>query len=96
MLTRLELRAETLRSALNALAMVAPNWLQHIAPLAWFDRYKRRIEDSRLSKAKAEREAYAQTVGEDGFFVLDALEAPETPAQLRDLPMVEALRRTWH
>ncbi|MEE8290623.1 MAG: transposase, partial [Candidatus Tectomicrobia bacterium] len=44
---------------------------------------------------KAEREAYAQTVGEDGFCVLDALAAPETPEVLRLLPKVEALRQVW-
>src|SRR5262245_20546263 len=32
---RLELVAETLRATLNALAPVAPAWLQAIAPLAW-------------------------------------------------------------
>src|SRR5499426_4456025 len=47
-LNRLELVAETLRAALNALATVAPAWLQGLAPLAWYERYGKRIEDSRL------------------------------------------------
>jgi transposase len=34
-------------------------------------------------------------VGEDGFALLDALEAPAAPTHLRDLPMMTALRRTW-
>ena len=68
-LNRLELVAETLRAALNAVATVAPDWLQALTPLAWYERYSRRIEESRLPKATAEREAYAQTVGEDGFHV---------------------------
>ncbi|MEE9150032.1 MAG: IS1182 family transposase [Candidatus Tectomicrobia bacterium] len=94
-LNRLELVAETLRAALNELATVAPEWLRELAPLEWFERYKRRIEDARLPKDKAAREAYAQTVGEDGFCVLDALAAPETPEVLRLLPRVEALRQAW-
>src|SRR5213594_2264215 len=94
-LNRLELVAETLRAALNAVATVAPDWLQAITPLAWYERYSRRIEESRLPKATAEREAYAHTVGEDGFMLLDALDTPGVPAGLRELPHMEALRRTW-
>src|SRR5215472_10587302 len=95
-LTRLELVAETLRATLNALATVAPDWLQGLAPLAWYERYGRRIEDTRLPQEQAKRDAYAQTVGEDGFFLLDALDAPEAPEGLRQLPIIETLRRTWH
>ena len=94
-LNRLELVAETLRAALNAVATVAPDWLQAITPLAWYERSSRRIEESRLPKDTAEREAYAHTVGEDGFRLLDLLETPEAPAGLRELPRMEALRRTW-
>src|SRR5438445_2006516 len=94
-LNRLELVAETLRAALNAVATVAPDWLQAVTPLAWYERYSRRIEESRLPKATAAREAYAHTVGEDGFMLLDALETPDAPAALRQVPRLEALRRTW-
>src|SRR5437667_509442 len=94
-LNRLELVAETLRAALNAVATIAPDWLQAVTPLAWYERYSRRIEESRLPKAPAEREAYAHTVGEDGFLLLDALETPAVPEGLRALPRLEALRRTW-
>src|SRR2546428_36323 len=94
-LNRLELVAETLRAALNAVATVAPAWLQAITPLAWYERYSRRIEESRLPKVTAEREVYAHTVGEDGFLLLDALETPAVPEGLRALPSLEALRRTW-
>src|SRR5882672_10317569 len=94
-LNRLELVAETLRAALNAVATIAPDWLQAVTPLAWYERYSRRIEESRLPKDTAAREAYAHTVGEDGFRFLDLLETPEAPAGLRELPRLEALRRTW-
>jgi transposase len=94
-LNRLELVAETLRAALNALATVAPAWRQAVSPLAWYERYSRRIEESRLPKAKAAREAYAHMVGEDGFLLLDALDTPDAPEGLRELPRIEALRRTW-
>jgi transposase len=94
-MNRLELVAETLRAALNALATVAPDWLQALAPLAWYERYRKRIEDTRLPQSTASRDAYAQTVGEDGFHLLEALDAPETPAGLRELPVIATLRQTW-
>jgi transposase len=93
-LNRIELVAETLRAALNELAAVAPEWTRDLAPTEWFDRYSQRIEDATLPKGKAGRERYLQTVGEDGFVILDALDAPDNE-QLRALPKVVALRRTW-
>jgi transposase len=94
-LNRLELVAETLRAALNAVATVAPDWLQGFAPLAWYERYGKRIEDVRLPRDKADRDAYAPMVGEDGCHFLDAIEAPDTPQEVRQLPILESLRRTW-
>jgi transposase len=94
-LNRLELVAETLRAALNAVATVAPDWLQGFAPLAWYERYGKRIEDVRLPRDKADREAYAQMVGEDGFYFLEAVEGAEAPKEVRKLPILESLRQTW-
>src|SRR5262245_14272401 len=94
-LNRLELLAESLRAALNELAAEAPEWLRTVAPAPWYERYPRRIEDSRLPQKAEEREAYARTVGEDGFHLLDRLAAQEAPAELRELPKVEVLRQVW-
>src|SRR5919108_2806142 len=94
-LSRLELVAETLRAALNELATVAPDWLRDVAPLEWYERYGKRIEDARLPREKAAREAYAQMVGEDGFTLLDALEAPDVPEAVRQAPSIATLRRAW-
>jgi transposase len=91
----LELVAETLRAALNALATMVPDWLQSLAPLVWYERYGKRSEDTRLPQGQAKRDAYAQTVGEDGFHLLDALDAPETPAVRREWPMIAPLRQAW-
>ncbi len=95
LLNRLELVAETLRAALNELATLAPDWLRGMAPEAWYKRYARRIEDGRLPRTTAERQAYAQTVGEDGFTLLDHLDRPDAPAGLRQLPKVAVLRQVW-
>ncbi len=94
-MNRLELVAETFRAALNELATVAPDWLRGVAPPAWYERYSRRIEDSRLPKSKTKREAYAQTVGQDGFALLDRLESPAIHPRLRTLPKVQTLRQAW-
>jgi transposase len=94
-LNRLELVAETLRAALNEVATLAPEWLQSWVPPTWYERYAKRIEDSRLPKEEAERESYAQTVGEDGLALLDALETAVAPAPLRLLSSIEALRQAW-
>src|SRR5215212_5137133 len=94
-LNRLELVGETLRAALNELAIMASDWLRAAAPEAWYKRYAHRVEDGRLPHAAAEREAYARAVGEDGFALLDRLAQPEAPEGLRSLPAVEVLRRVW-
>src|SRR5262249_11483802 len=66
-----------------------------MAPLAWYERYGKRIKDTRLPQGQAGRDAYAQIGDEDGFQLLDALDAPETLADLRALSMIATLRQTW-
>src|SRR5206468_11984499 len=92
-LNRLELVGETLRAALNELATIAPDWLRAAAPKGWYERYALRVEDGRLPRSAAEREAYARTVGGDGFALLDRLDEPSTPEELRGLPKVLTLRQ---
>ena len=92
---RLELLGETMRAALNGLATVAPAWLRALAPPEWHTRYDHRVEHGWLPKGREKRAAYAQTVGQDGFALLAALAAPETPPGLAHLPVVETLRLTW-
>ena len=92
-LNRLELLGETLRAPLNDLATVAPDWLREIAPPPWYERYGKRIADTRLSQVEAAREVYAHQVGEEGFALLDAFEAPEVPSELRQRARVVTLRQ---
>ncbi|MCL4296985.1 MAG: IS1182 family transposase [Anaerolineae bacterium] len=92
-MNRLELIGETVRAVLNELAAIAPDWLRTVAPVEWYQRYCRRIEDDRLPKSQAQRTAYAQTVGEDGFLLLDLLNGPDAPPSASQLLSVEALRR---
>ena len=94
-MNRLEQVGETMRAALNELATEVPIWLQSVAPAEWYKRYGRRIEDDRLPQSKAGREAYGQTVGEDGFYLLDLVAQPDAPAGLNKLSMIEALWLVW-
>ncbi len=94
-LNRAELAAETLRAALNATAVVAPDWLRALAPAGWHERYDRRIEDMRLPDAGPKRDAYVAQVGTDGFLLLDALDGESAPPELAALPAVAVLRRVW-
>jgi transposase len=93
--TRLECAGETLRATLNALAIVAPNWLQAQSQPEWVERYSERIEDYHLPVSKAGREQQAQRYGEDGKRLLDAIFDNESPDWLRQVPAVETLRRVW-
>src|SRR4030095_3581947 len=93
-MNRLELVAETRRAALNALATVAPDWLQALAPLAWYERSSKRIEDTRLPQSTASRDAYAQTVGEDGFHLLEALDV-QAHTLVIDMETVQQRPVTW-
>src|SRR4029453_11114103 len=52
-----------MRAALNSLAIVATAWLQALAPLEWYDRYSRRVENYQLPKTEAARKALAAVIG---------------------------------
>ncbi len=94
-LNRIELVGETLRAALNALAAAAPEWLRAVAPAEWHQRYDHRVEESRLPPSDAARERYLRTAGADGAALLAAVDAPDAPPGLRELPAVAVLRRVW-
>ena len=93
-LNRLEFLGETLRAALNDVAGIAPEWLKELAPAEWFERYGRRVEDYRLPKSKTKRQAYAETIGNDGFTLLDAI-SRDAQASIGNLSSVEVLTLVW-
>ncbi len=94
-LNRLDLVGETLRHALEALAVAAPAWLRAQAPAEWYDRYGARIETGRRALSQAERDALAATIGADGLQLLRAIGDPAAPAWLREIPAVQTLRQVW-
>jgi transposase len=94
-MNRIECVHETLRHALDVLALAAPEWLLSQALPHWAEAYERRAFDERLPRAAAKRAAWVRQIGEDGHHLLAALAAPTSPDWLRHLPAAEMLRRVW-
>jgi transposase len=94
-LNRLELVGETLRHALNSLAVVAPDWLRAHAPSEWFDRYGTRVENYHLPKTTAARVALAATIGAEGRRRLLAVAAATARPWLQQVPAVQTRRQVW-
>jgi transposase len=94
-LNRLECVGETMRHALETLALVAPGWLREQVRPEWKERYERRIQEYRLPKSQAERQALAESIGTDGFCLLTAVRDPAAPSWLWQVPALETLRQVW-
>jgi transposase len=94
-LNRLERVGETVRAALNELAVVAPDWLQALAPPVWYERYSCRVENYRLPKADQERLELVAAVGADGDQLLTAIDAAVEQPWLAQLPAIHVLREIW-
>jgi transposase len=94
-LNRLERVGETLRAALNRLAIVAPTWVEALAPPEWYDRYSHRVENYQMPKTDTARKALAAVIGADGQVLLQAIDAASTQPWLREIPAVQILRRVW-
>lgn len=94
-MNRLEQVGETVRAALNELAVVASVWLKQVARPEWYKRYSHRIEADRLPKSESGRQEYAQVVGEDGFWLMDLVQSEGAPEGVADLPTISVLALVW-
>lgn len=94
-LNRMELTGETLRQALNHLAVVALQWLRSWVPVEWNERYGERMEQAKFPASQTKREALAKQIGQDGFALLDALDQPGIPSYILELPAIKLLRDLW-
>jgi transposase len=95
LLNRVQLVAETMRTALEALADYRPEWLQGIALPHWYERYSQILTTFRLPRSKDQQETLALSIAADGFYLLEALAAPEAPSQAAQLPEVQVLAQVW-
>jgi transposase len=94
-LNRLERVGETLRAALNEVAVMAPAWLQALAPAEWYERYGSRVENYRLPKTDTARQELAAAIGTDGSTLLRAIDQATNQPWLAQIPAVQTLRRVW-
>src|SRR3954447_18303052 len=94
-LNRLERVGETLRAALNEVAVMAPAWLQALAPAEWYERYGSRIENYRLPKTDTARQDLAAAIGTDGSTLLRAIDQATNQPWLAQIPAVQVLRQGW-
>ncbi len=95
----LEFVMETLRLALEAVLQHDPDWQKAHIPDAWLQNYGPWTQAERLiresgPRASAEARRLLSRAGQDGFALLDALDADEA-AQLCGLAAVEVLRTVW-
>jgi transposase len=82
-----------MRAALNDLAVMAPDWLQALAPAEWYRRYGRRVENYHLPTTDAAREDLARVIAADGEKLLAAVDAATDQPLLMQIPTVMTLRR---
>ncbi|WP_395292929.1 transposase [Kitasatospora hibisci] len=95
-LNRLELAGESVRAALEALAVAAPIWLAGAVPVAeWELRYAARVDSWRLPTSKTKRDRLAEVYGQDAHQLLHAIHAPAAPEWLREIEAVQLLRRIF-
>ncbi|MGW3691983.1 IS1182 family transposase [Streptomyces sp. NPDC005125] len=94
-LNRMEFVGETLRAALEALAVAAPTWLSGLISPEWAERYGPRVDNHRFPKGEEVREQWSEQVGRDGFVLLDAAYGPSAPDWLREIDAVQVLRVSW-
>jgi transposase len=94
-LNRLEFVGETMRAALEALAVAAPGGLAGVIQPGWERRYAARVESYRLPGSAAGRAELAITIGRDGFALLMAVASADAPGWLQDIPALDVLRLSW-
>jgi transposase len=91
----LENLGETMRTALEAVAGVAGDWLSSWVPAEWFDRYGPRLDSYRLPKSDTKRRELAAQMGADGARLLGAITSSSGMSWLAQLPALQVLRQVW-
>jgi transposase len=94
-LNRLENVGLTMRHALDALAVAAPEWLRRHAQPEWVERYSAQIDEYRLPKETSKRLTLAKTIGADGHDLLKAVYGSQEREWLSKILAVETLRQVW-
>ncbi len=94
-LNRAECVVETLRHALNVLAVVAPEWLCSLVQPEWLERYGSRASDYRFPSGEEKRQQFLHQVGQDGWHVLTTIQTDPSYQWMLSIPAVDTLLRVW-
>lgn len=94
-LSLLELVGETMRRVLDEAARLTPEWLQRHMKEEWVKRYERRFDGYRLPTSHDKREELAVAIGEDGFYLLQAIHSENCPAELKASLKMMLFQRIW-
>ncbi|MBN0049300.1 IS1182 family transposase, partial [Streptomyces actuosus] len=93
-LNRLELAGESVRAALEALAVAAPAWLAGQIDVAEFaHRYGPRVNGWTMPESQTKRDRLALVFAQDGYALCQAAWSPAAPAWIRDIEAVAVLRQ---
>jgi len=79
-LNRLELAGESVRAALEALAVTVPGWLAQVTDPSWQRVYGQRITELRLPEGTAARAELAVQYARDGYHLAEQAYAAGAPA----------------
>ncbi|WP_176726216.1 transposase, partial [Streptomyces sp. AVP053U2] len=94
-LNRTELAGESVRAALETLAVAAPTWLAEVIDVAEFaERYGPRVDGWTMPSSKTKRERLAQVFGQDAPALCRAAWSPGAPVWIREIEAV-ALVQTY-
>jgi hypothetical protein len=92
-LNRLELVGESVRAAVEALAVAHPRWVsQALCVDDWMRRYGEPMTSWRPPVSQAKREELALAYARDGYALLEAVADPACPPWLAEIPVVQTLR----
>ncbi|MBN1546290.1 MAG: IS1182 family transposase [Syntrophaceae bacterium] len=92
-LSRLGSIFEALRTALNEVARLAPDWLKSWVPNDWYERYSCAYDSFRWPESADKIASLTTQMGEDIFALLDNINMKR--GELRDIAAVSVLRQVW-
>lgn len=93
-LNRTELAGESVRAALEALAVAAPSWLAGVIDVAEFaERYGPRVDGWTMPRSKTRRDRLAQVFGQDALALCRAAWSGTAPVWVREIEAVALLRQ---
>lgn len=96
-LSVLETVSETMRTTLVAMAKADPAWVEKAVPAIFREQYAESRPDYKLTADEREaelREAELLKTGQDGFWLLDQVEA-SAPKEVKELEELQVMRTVW-